>query len=113
GPDGAISGTAQTSPQSVPPGKSVDFDQDLPIAKPKIWDLDSTDMYQAVASIKAGSATLDEQTVPFGIRQFEFKPETGFWLNGKNFKLAGVCLHMDAGALGMAVPEDEWIHRLN
>jgi len=34
----------------------------------------------------------------------EFKPETGFWLNGKNLKLLGVCLHEDAGALGEAVP---------
>lgn len=27
------------------------------------------------------------------------------WLNGKNVKLRGVCLHSDAGAMGVAVPD--------
>ena len=41
----------------------------------------------------------------FGVRDIEWKPETGMWLNGKNVKLQGVCNHQDAGALGAAVPD--------
>ena len=41
-----------------------------------------------------------------------FKPDTGFWLNGKNFKLKGVCLHDDGGAFGAAVPMGVWQERL-
>ena len=59
------------------------------------------------------SATLaDEETVSFGIRQPEFKPDTGFWLNGKNIKLKGVCVHCDGGAFGAAVPNAVWERRL-
>jgi beta-galactosidase len=112
-PDGLAAASVRTAPQAVPAGKSVDFDQDVPIARPKLWDLDTPEMYQAKAALKAGEAIIDDQTVPFGIRQFEFRAETGFWLNGRNLKLAGVCLHKDAGPLGMAVPGDEWIHRLS
>ena len=44
------------------------------------------------------------QTSAFGIRDAHFDAATGFWLNGKNFKIKGVCLHADGGAFGAAVP---------
>jgi beta-galactosidase len=55
---------------------------------------------------------VDTQTTSFGIREFHFDPATGFWLNGKNFKLFGCCLHQDAGALGIAAPIGVWKQRL-
>ena len=54
----------------------------------------------------------DDEVNPFGIRTFEFKPETGFWLNGKNHKIYGVCLHNDGGGIGAAVPMGIWERRL-
>ncbi len=113
GPDGKSVATADTNPQSFDAGKSGDIEWDVPIARPKLWSLEEPQMYTAVASVRAGGQTVDDQSVPFGIRSFEFKSDTGFWLNGQNFKIKGVCLHSDAGALGIAVPEDEWIHRLS
>ncbi len=112
GPDGQSVYSGETAPQSVPAGKSVDFDQDITINNPKLWSLENPALYSATASIRAGTQTIDDQSVPIGIRNAEFRSDTGFWLNGKNFKLKGVCMHADAGGLGMAVPEDEWIHRL-
>ena len=34
---------------------------------------------------------------------FKFTNNDGFFLNGKNMKLNGVCMHHDLGALGAAV----------
>ena len=48
----------------------------------------------------------------FGIREFHFDAATGFWLNGRNFKLKGVGLHSDGGAVGTAVPLRVWERRL-
>ncbi len=48
----------------------------------------------------------------FGIREFHFDAATGFWLNGKNFKLYGACLHEDLGAFGIAVPGEAYRERL-
>lgn len=115
GPDGTSIATSETSLKSISAGKTLDIDQDVTIDNPKLWDIEDTQMYTAIASIKTGGGggtIIDDETVPFGIREFEFKSDTGFWLNGKNFKLKGACLHHDAGGLGAAVPEDEWIHRL-
>ena len=40
-----------------------------------------------------------------GLRETEFTPDQGFFLNGKHLKLRGVCLHHDLGALGSAFHE--------
>ncbi|HYL75051.1 MAG TPA: glycoside hydrolase family 2 TIM barrel-domain containing protein [Bryobacteraceae bacterium] len=111
-PKGKPAGTIETKPQPVEPGKSVDFAQDIDIKTPQLWDLDHPALYRAVAKIHAGKETLDDETVPFGIREFHFDPATGFWLNGRNFKIKGVALHHDASALGAAVPLRAWERRL-
>jgi beta-galactosidase len=51
-------------------------------------------------------------TQQVGFRSFQFDKDKGFFLNGKNMKLKGVCIHDDAGALGVAVPEEVWERRL-
>ncbi len=43
-----------------------------------------------------------EGSCRIGLRETRFDPDTGFWLNGRNIKLHGVCLHHDLGALGAA-----------
>ncbi len=62
--------------------------------------------------VYSGSTLIDDDIVTFGIREFHFDAATGFWLNGKNFKIKGVCLHAEGGAVGAAVPLGTWEHRL-
>jgi len=112
-PDGKSVATAETKPQAVAAGKTADFDQDVAVATPKLWDLDHPLLYTTQVAVRADNATIDDQSVPIGIRLAEFKADTGFWLNGRNFKIKGVCIHGEAGGLGTAVPEDEYIHRIN
>jgi beta-galactosidase len=107
GPDSRIVATARTKMQTIAPGKSAVFQQDIAIPSPQLWDLDHPNLYRAVVKI-AG----DTESVPFGIREFRFDPETGLWLNGRNFKIKGVCLHHEGGALGAAVPLRIWERRL-
>jgi beta-galactosidase len=55
---------------------------------------------------------VDETVEPFGIRTIAFDPDKGFFLNGKNVKIKGVCLHHDGGCVGAAVPLKIWKLRL-
>lgn len=48
-----------------------------------------------------------------GIRSVEYDLDKGLLINGKPEKLKGVCLHQDAGCLGVAVPKEIWRYRLN
>jgi beta-galactosidase len=54
--------------------------------------------------------TVDAYETLTAFRDFRFDAQTGFWLNGKNMKLNGVCEHHDFGCLGAVVNEDA-MHR--
>lgn len=109
---GRAAGTAETSSQTIAAGQSVDFRRDLLIKAPQIWDLDHPHLYHAVTRVRSGNATLDDETTTFGICEYHFDPATGFWLNGRNFKLKGVAVHHDGSAFGAAVPLSVWARRL-
>jgi beta-galactosidase len=64
------------------------------------------------ATILEKDKPIDDEVVPFGIREFHFDPDQGFFLNGKHHKICGVALYTDAGALGTAVPLAAWQRRL-
>ena len=83
----------------------------LNISDPVLWSTDNPYLYKLVTTLK-GKGFRDELTTNAGVRYFRFDPEKGFYLNGFNMKLKGVCLHHDAGALGSAVPRSETERRL-
>ena len=58
----------------------------------------------------SGGKVTDTYTTHTGFRYFKFDASTGFWLNGKNMKINGVCNHHDLGCLGAALNEDA-LHR--
>jgi beta-galactosidase len=111
-PDGKSIAESQTALQTLAPGQSVVFKSDTLVRNPQLWDLDHPKLYRAVCQIRDRKKVLDEQTTSFGIREFHFDASSGFWLNGKNFKIKGVCLHHDGGAFGGAVPLGVWEERL-
>jgi beta-galactosidase len=99
--------------KALPAWGSVDFIEELTVTDPELWDVSSPALYRAAVQVKRKKEMLDVEIVSFGIRQAEFKSDTGFWLNGQNLKLKGVCLHHDGGAFGAAVPLSVWERRLN
>jgi beta-galactosidase len=111
-PNGRAVESGETKSQNVAAGATVNFTQDIVVKNPQRWDLGQPSLYRVVARVRNGKTTLDDETVTFGIRDAHFEAETGFWLNGRNFKLKGVCLHHDASAFGAAVPLRAWERRL-
>lgn len=111
GPDGKALSSADSA-AALEPGKDREISQQIKLPRPALWSLETPQLHTLVTRIMAGETVLDEVTTPFGIRSAEFKSDTGFWLNGKNLKLKGVCLHHDGGAVGAAVPLGVWERRL-
>lgn len=111
-PDGKIVET-QTSTERTFLGETTAWcSQQFYFSHAQLWNLDSPNLYHAVSKIISDGKILDVQTNVFGIRDAHFEADTGFWLNGKNFKVKGVCLHEDGGAFGGAVPISIWEARL-
>jgi beta-galactosidase len=101
-----------TTSQSVAAGGSVVLVQETELVGPSLWNTDTSSLYTALTRLRSGKTITDEYTSSFGIRDIRFEAATGFWLNGKNIKLKGVCLHQDGGAVGAAVPMRIWARRL-
>lgn len=91
-------------------GDDVSF-QALELSSPQCWDVESPKLYKAVTTVLNSGEIVDEYETVFGIRTFRFDVNEGFFLNGRNLKIKGVCLHHDAGCVGAAVPKDVWRRR--
>ena len=74
----------------------------LNIKNPKLWSPETPVLYTLVSQIFDGKKLIDEVKTNFGFRTVEWKTETGFWLNGENVKLKGVCEHWEGGPVGGA-----------
>jgi len=82
------------------------------VENPRMWSPEDPYLYTLTGEAIAGREVRDRVEIPFGIRTAVFDPEKGFFLNGVNRKLKGVCVHHDAGCLGAAVPKKVWKKRL-
>ena len=96
----------------VNPGDTVRSIQSVQVPDPELWDIDSPNIYEAVTTVSTGRKVIDEQVDRFGIKESHFESETGFWLNGRNIRVLGACVHNDGGAVGSAVPASVWERRI-
>lgn len=85
---------------------------ELEIPHPELWSVDSPVLYRLESELILKGEVVDRAATRAGIRESVFDPDRGYFLNGKNMKLKGVCLHHDAGVLGAAVPAEVWRRRL-
>ena len=86
--------------------------QQLKIANPCLWSVDSPSLYTLESVIRIDDKIIDDYHTPFGVRHFNYNAQTGFHLNGKAMKMKGVNLHQDAGALGTAAFDKSYERRL-
>lgn len=81
-----------------------------PLSSRAKWSPETPYVYTVRTQLIVKGKVVDEVETTTGFRDFKFDPKTGFWLNGKNIKLNGVCEHHDFGCLGAALNEDA-LHR--
>lgn len=98
----------KTSSVITEDGKTVT--QRLSVANRKLWSIETPYIYKVKTEVLSGGKVIDTYTTHTGFRYFKFDASTGFWLNGKNMKINGVCNHHDLGCLGAALNEDA-LHR--
>ena len=73
------------------------------VPSPKLWHEYQGNLYTLKTIIQIDGAEVYTNYTKYGYRYFKFDKDTGFWLNGINMKLRGVCLHHDLGCLGAEV----------
>ena len=103
---------AQTSKTCQVGGSGVTISQQMRVQKPQLWSLSSPYLYTVTTEIIENGRVLDSDTITTGIRTVAFDVAKGFFLNGENIKINGVCLHGDLGCLGTAINEDALYRQL-
>ena len=91
--------------------REVDADVDavkLFIDDPVLWNgMKNPYLYTMTARLKDGGGVIDEISDRFGVREFYFDSERGFFLNGEHVKMKGVSRHQDWEGIGNALTYDE------
>lgn len=83
------------------------------VEHPALWSDEHPHLYRWVSVISSSDGVeLSRESEVVGLRTFVFDPDQGFSINGQPRTLKGVCLHEDAGPLGVAVPREVWHRRL-
>ncbi len=85
----------------------------MKVRRPHLWSVEDPYIYKVCTQVLVDGKVVDEVWTDTGFRSFRFDADTGFWLNGKNMKLNGVCEHHDFGCLGAVVNEDAMHRKLS
>lgn len=122
-PDGKVLSTQKKRIRLLA-GQAIQQAMNLPQVKnPILWSPEhpylykvKTELVDAASSTKGkqgsqadASAVLDSQEHHVGLRWCEFDAQKGFFLNGKPYKLNGLCRHQDQRPYGVALDDD--MHR--
>ena len=103
GADGAVA-------KAIPPTDTEMLTAEL--TDVTLWDTENPYLYSVKLTLSNGTKIIDEYTETFGIRTIEFTADKGFFLNGKNVKLKGVCCHQNHGGLGTALNDEIFKYRV-
>lgn len=92
----------------IPVNEVRTVEQTIEIQNVQLWDIDAPNLYTVKTILNSG----DILETTFGIRHFHFDKDTGFYLNGRNVKIKGVCCHQDHAGLGSALPDGMQEYRI-
>ena len=92
---------AETAADFVPKATQV-CSQMFYVESPKLWDIKQGNLYLLQTELWHGDVLLETEEQKIGFRTLEFNKDKGFFINGRNVKINGVCEHHDLGCLGSA-----------
>ena len=110
-PDGTLLQTLKKSIQ-LKPGETYAFQNAAsPILYPRLWTPETPALYRIETTLRdrKTKVVLDQSNHHTGFRWFHFDADKGFFLNGKPYKLRGICRHQDQKPIGVALTDE--MHR--
>lgn len=110
--DGRVVGSASGNVRLAAGASRQTVSQSITLRKPELWSVERPYIYKVRTRVEVGGKVVDEHYTNTGVRSFRFDARKGFFLNGKNMKINGVCQHHDMGCLGAAVNEDALYRQL-
>lgn len=79
--------------------------QTLNVHSPALWSCETPSLYSMRTTLVQNRVQVDQVVTRFGFRSLEWRPDAGFFLNGKQVKIKGTCNHRDHAGVGAALPD--------
>ena len=79
------------------------------VDSPNLWSPETPERYVLKTTAYSDGAPCDTDETKIGFRTFYADAQKGFFINGKPYKIKGLCGHADCGLFGKAVPDN--VHR--
>lgn len=81
--------------------KKHQLNLNLNVNKPLLWSPEEPNLYNLqISLINKKGKQIDTKHIRIGFRDIEWNAEKGFFLNGEQYKLRGVCDHLEGGPTG-------------
>ena len=103
--DGETVVATATDTASIAAGESHVFTQELVVENPRLWSINTPELYTVRTTVKTGDTVRDSLETTYGIRKVEWKRE-GCYINDEFVELSGANLHSETGMLGNAQSND-------
>ena len=88
-------------------GQGDDTDETIVIEKVHLWHgIEDPYLYTCEATLFVNDQPTDFVSCRFGVRSFRVDAQKGFFLNGKEYPLRGVCRHQDWKGIGNAITKE-------
>lgn len=96
---------------SIQPNEKRDFSYSGKVENPQLWSPENPNLYAIETAIYDlnSKKVLDKINNNIGFRWYRFDGKEGFFLNGKSYKLSGMCRHQDQKPIGNALTDE--MHR--
>lgn len=95
----------QEDTHTVPAGEKYTFNQNLTVTNPRLWSVNTPELYTVRSTLKKDGAVIDTVETTYGIRKVEWKRD-GCYINDERVELVGVNLHSETYMLGNAQSND-------
>ena len=88
-------------------------DIQIPIPNAKLWSPEDPYLYTVLYRLTANGEVIDSFEKQIGLRTVEWKKDEGMYLNGRPYKVKGICCHQDHAGVGAAVTKEIMEYRLS
>lgn len=93
-------------------GESQNGIINIEIPNVSLWSPEEPYLYNLELSLIEDNIVVDTYTLKVGVREIKMIAVKGMYINGRSIKVKGLCIHQEAGCLGIAVPPEIWRERL-
>lgn len=82
------------------------------VTNPEYWSINNPKLYEITIKLINNNEIADIKKIKHGFRTIRFDSENGFFLNDEPTKLKGVCIHHDFACIGIAIPYEIQLYRI-